>query len=53
MIQDICKTQNSGGSGTKKAAPTSQVRDSHARTAEGAGLDPLRTLTGTLTTIVI
>lgn len=35
MIQDIRKTQNSGGSGTKKAAPTSQVRDSHARTAEG------------------
>lgn len=35
MIQDIRKTQNSGGSVTKKTATTSQVRDSHARTAEG------------------
>lgn len=35
MIQDICKTQNSGGSVTKKTSTTSQVRDSHARTAEG------------------
>lgn len=35
MIQDIRKTQNSSSLGTKRAAPTSQVRDSNSRTADG------------------